>query len=212
MLKLKSIIEQSKGEGVLYGDSKGYDDTDDTSDSLVHRNLGQRSGPKKLRSKRAKRLRIALIAAGAIVLLAGIGFFAVQYKHAQDDIKRLSNPQEAAKQELQQVVARVSRLVTVPTNETPTLATVSDPQKLKGQSFFADAQKGDKVLIYTQSKRAILYRPSTDKVIESATVNIGNNTSVDTPAATPTPTPTAITKPTQTTAQNSSHTTPTQKP
>jgi hypothetical protein len=55
------------------------------------------------------------------------------------------------------------------------VATVSDASKLQSQQFFAKAQNGDKVLIFTNAKRAVLYRPSTNKVIEYAPVNIGNN-------------------------------------
>jgi hypothetical protein len=109
-----------------------------------------------------------------LVLLAGAGFFAVQYKHTRDEVTRLSNPQEAAKEEVKQLTTKVGNLVAIP-NETPTLATVNDPAKLKDQTFFARAEKGDKVLIFTQAKRAILYRPSSNKVIESAPVNIGDS-------------------------------------
>lgn len=67
--------------------------------------------------------------------------------------------------EAQQVIAEVGKTVDLPKDEIPTVATVSDPSKLKDQPFFAEAQLGDKVLIYAQAKRAILYRPSTHKII-----------------------------------------------
>jgi cell division protein FtsB len=138
-----------------------------------------------------KVLTLAII----VVLVAGAGFFAWQYKQANDEAKkaqnevaRLSNPQEAAKEEVKQLTDKVANLVAVP-NETPTLATVNDPSKLKDQTFFARAEKGDKVLIFTQAKRAILYRPSTNKVIESAPVNIGSSSAQSGAASPNTATP-----------------------
>lgn len=84
------------------------------------------------------------------------------------------NPQQASQKEVQELVAKVSKLIVLPEGETPTIATVSDPEKLKDQAFFAKAQKGDKVLIYTNAKKAILYSPSTNKIVEVAPINIGS--------------------------------------
>lgn len=58
--------------------------------------------------------------------------------------------------------------------EMPTIATVSDLEKLKSQPFFARARQGDKVLFFQSLKKAILFRPSTNKIIEVATMNIGS--------------------------------------
>ena len=147
------------------------------SDNLVHSTPARR---KARPPKRVKYLRVALIAVAIGAVLGGGIYFATEYVKTKEDVKRLSDPEEAAKEEIRQLSARVSQLVAVPENETPTLATVEDPAKLADQAFFAQAEKGDKVLIYTQAKRAILYRPSTDRVIESAPVNIGSTPSVDT--------------------------------
>ena len=81
-----------------------------------------------------------------------------------------SNPRE----EIEKVVERVGRHIVLPEGETPTVATVTDPEKLKDQVFFQKAKAGDKVLIYTNAKKAILYDPELDKIIEFAPLNIGN--------------------------------------
>jgi hypothetical protein len=44
--------------------------------------------------------------------------------------------------------------------------TVTDKEKLSGQLFFANAKNGDKVLVYEKAKKAFLYDPVADMVIE----------------------------------------------
>lgn len=125
----------------------------------------------KFSKKRAKSLMILV----AVLAILGTGGYL--YKRNQDlsaENKRLSNPTEVAKQQQEELVALVGALVDLPSGETPTVATVSDSAKLKEQAFFELAQNGDKVLIYTKAKKAYLYRPSTDKIINIAPVNIGD--------------------------------------
>ena len=110
-----------------------------------------------------KRIILALF----ILLLIAIGGMVYFYQKAN------SNPQKAAEKELQEVIAQVGRLMVLPADETPTLATVSDPEKLQDQKFFVNAKKGDKVLIYSNAKKAILYNPSLNKIVEVAPVNLG---------------------------------------
>ena len=68
-------------------------------------------------------------------------------------------------------IEMVSKLVLLPEGETPTVATVSDITKLKTEPFFAKAENGDRVLIYKNAKKAILFRPSLGKVIEIGPVS-----------------------------------------
>jgi len=102
-----------------------------------------------------------------------------------------ADPQARAQKEVASLVAKVSQLIVLPENETPTVATVSDVEALSAQPFFAKASNGDKVLIYTSAKKAILYNPEMNKVVEIAPVNIGNNQGAGSATpATPAPTPT----------------------
>ncbi|MBI4085803.1 MAG: hypothetical protein HY433_00995 [Candidatus Liptonbacteria bacterium] len=80
---------------------------------------------------------------------------------------------QSAQDEAKKLVAEVGRLIILPADEQPTVATVDDPEQLKDQLFFANAKKGDKVLIYTNAKKAILYNPTEGKIVEVAPVSIG---------------------------------------
>lgn len=88
------------------------------------------------------------------------------------------NPQASAQKEVATLVAEVGRLIMLPEGETPTVATVSEPERLKGQPFFAKAKAGDKVLLYSTARKAYLYDPIANKLLEVAPLNIGTeNTS-----------------------------------
>lgn len=120
--------------------------------------------------------KFAVIVAVLVLILGAGGYYAYSYIQDQNaKIDRLSDPQEAAKDEVTKLVVVVSQITELPADETPTLATVSDAAKLKSQAFFKNAQNGDKVLIFTKAKKAFLYRPSTNKIIEIAPINIGDN-------------------------------------
>lgn len=100
-----------------------------------------------------------------VVLLAVFSFYF--YNKARN----LENPNLATAAEIKSITSQIEKYFVLPKDETPTLATVSDPEKLRDQAFFAQAEKGDKVLIYTNSRRAILWRPSISKIIEVSIVN-----------------------------------------
>lgn len=102
-----------------------------------------------------------------LLVLALGGGFAYYFQKANTD------PNKVAQEELSEIVEKVGRLIVLPEGETPTLATVSDPEKLRDQTFFARAKTGDKVLIFTNSKKAILYDPIANKIVEVAPVNLG---------------------------------------
>ncbi|MBI2003531.1 MAG: hypothetical protein HYS78_00925 [Parcubacteria group bacterium] len=85
-----------------------------------------------------------------------------------------ANPQRATQEETLKLIGAISKLIVLPEGENPTVATVTDPEALSSQPFFANAQAGDKVLIFTNSRKAILYSPTQNKIVEVAPINIGN--------------------------------------
>ncbi len=104
----------------------------------------------------------------AIISLLFCIYFYVQYQVAQ---YLLTNPTAKTQIEIQQTINKVSRLIVLP-DETPTIATVTDINKLHGQSFFLHAKNGDKVLLFQQAKEAILYDPDIDKLVNVGPINV----------------------------------------
>jgi|SRR5690606_27003128 len=137
-----------------------------------------------------KNIVIALL----VIVLVGVAgtayYFYDQHRQAKE---KLENPEQFAQEETQALINEMSELIALPeadiANGEPTLATVQDKEKLKDQEFFTNSENGDKVLIYAKAKKAFLYRPSTNKVINVAPVSIGDEPQAS-GSATPTPTPT----------------------
>lgn len=115
-----------------------------------------------------------------VLIIAVIAVGLVFYSKQKNLAKTAATVNEAAS-----LSTQVGKLIELP-NENPTLATVSDVTKLKNQPFFAHAQNGDKVLIYPKAKKAILYRPSENKIIEVAFYSPTEASGAPTPSGTPT--------------------------
>lgn len=103
-------------------------------------------------------------------ILAGTAYyFYNKYTHTQ---AILQNPTIATKEEIKSITSKLSKMIELPKDEEPTIATVLDKSKLKDQPFFKKAENGDKVIMYVKSLKAILYRPSTNKVIDFSIITM----------------------------------------
>jgi hypothetical protein len=123
-----------------------------------------------------------LVAEGVLVLLViGLGLWSWSLENDRKDLKSQvsslnANPQAAVQKQTQTLISEVGQLITLPTNEVPTVANVTDAAQAKQQSaFFTNAQDGDKVLMYVKAGQAILYRPSTNKIIIVAPLTFNNS-------------------------------------
>lgn len=123
--------------------------------------------------------KIILPVAFFIVVVAIIvsSFFYLQYRKSKE---LLADPKRMSQEQIKLLTEKVGKLMELPKEE-PTVATVLEKNKLKNQLFFVNAENEDKVLIFTQAKKAILYRPSENKIIEVAPITIGPQS---TPSAT----------------------------
>ncbi len=111
-----------------------------------------------------------------LLIIIGVYFF------VQNQKTKLSTP--AA--QTNQVIEEVGKLIDLP-SEVPTIATITDISKLKGQLFFTNAKNGDKVLIYANAKKAIIYDPTTNKLVNVGPFGVTQSTQQTTQGSSPTP-------------------------
>lgn len=117
--------------------------------------------------KKKKVKKIALLTAN-VLLIVGLGFTSVFYYMKYTDAKdaSLTGDQKLAKYEKE-----INKSYTLPADEKATLYDVNNADQLKtdenNKDFFRDIQNGDALLIYTNNKLGIIYRPTTKKIIKT---------------------------------------------
>jgi len=85
-------------------------------------------------------------------------------------------PEERAKQELASAIARVSKIMILPQDDQPVLATVTDAKTLIAQqTFFAGSINGDQLLLFPKSMKAVIWSPSRSKIINVGPIEQSSN-------------------------------------
>lgn len=117
---------------------------------------------KKLQKKHFLALLVVLLIAGAI---GAAGYYYWQYEQVK------KNPNIVAQQEIKYITGQIGRFIDLPKGEEPSVATITDIEKLKDQSFFKNAKNGDKLLVYAKAQKALLFRPTENKVVDFTLVD-----------------------------------------
>lgn len=68
------------------------------------------------------------------------------------------------------IVNRVSKLLHLPSDEKPQIITITTIEQFKDQPFFKNAKNGDILLIYSKNKKAILYDPKNNIILDTAPI------------------------------------------
>lgn len=113
-----------------------------------------------------------------MILFGTTLFFYFRYSKLKKEVNILKDPQaqvEINKQESHRLVAEISKVMSLPTDEEPVFGTIKDTESLsKTQKFFVGSQNGDKILIYKD--KAIIYREEEKKIINVGPVFISPDT------------------------------------
>lgn len=156
----------------------------------------------KLKKAAAGGSKVAPLMFAALALGFGIFFF-VKYQNEANRAQELVAVHSNQVNGTEELINTISKLVLLP-NEKPTVATVSDSKKLVKKGILADAQNGDKLLVYQDAQKAVLFRPGVNKIIavediapSTEDVAGASTESAPTPTQALSPTPTSVPQPTR---------------
>lgn len=95
-------------------------------------------------------------------------------KRLQMQIEQLKiDPQSINRDEIKSLIEKMSKLIALPEGETPVLFPF-EKEKYNDQQVFSKTENGDKILIYSNAKKAYIYRPSRNVIVDVIPVNIGD--------------------------------------
>lgn len=117
------------------------------------------------KSRVLKRPKVFISVVVVAIALSGAGLYIAHRNHA------------TGKTLQQKVITAIEKHMILPNNESPTLATITDTTKLSKNSFFSKAKNGDEVLVYVKNQKAVIYRPSLDRVVDVGPVITGTSSS-----------------------------------
>lgn len=74
---------------------------------------------------------------------------------------------------VEETIAAASKLILLPEGEVPLVATIVDVNSLKvEQAFYKDAQNGDRLLLFGESLKAVLYSPDRNIIVNVGPVQV----------------------------------------
>jgi hypothetical protein len=128
------------------------------------------------RSLQHSKLRLLIFASLVIITVGAVSVVATL--RWGRGVLRSSSTAQSQEGELTQsdleMLSELQRMIQLP-DEKPVIATVVDKSKVENQEFFRHAENGDKVILFTEARKALLYRPSDRKVMNFAPLTFDQN-------------------------------------
>lgn len=119
--------------------------------------------------KSRNNLVIGIVVAVVVAVLVALGVSLFMGGGSEDG--------ELSDAEIQRLLGQVSSHMILPEGEEPAIATIVDAAALIAeQPFYNGAQDGDRVLIYPQAQRAIIYSPSRDIIVNVGPIVVDDGT------------------------------------
>lgn len=125
-----------------------------------------------------KKSGLLIVLALLVVATAGFGWSYYKYRQTQKELVKISSlegQKEIAKKEIEDLLARVRQHMVLPEGEEPVVATITDKDTLaKEQPFYSQAHNGDRVIAYMTARKAIIYDPVRDLIVNSGPIYVDN--------------------------------------
>lgn len=115
----------------------------------------------------------------ALLAIGGSGAGVYYYAEYQKLALRTKDPQV----EIKEILDKVGKLIELPEGEEPTVATVQDAEQIRNQPFFAKAQNGYRVILFTDAKLAILFDEQANKLINVGSISVSTSSAAKTTPA-----------------------------
>jgi hypothetical protein len=148
-----------------------------TSETLTHTNTLS-TGKIKLSSRKKKSIIAILV---IIVLILGGLYYQTHYSKKAVE--------KRAQAETIRLVKEVKKIIVLPESDVPAVFDIQDPVLLiNQQAFFAGSEKGDKLLVYPQLGKAIIYSPKRKMIINVGPVTFDQAKSIQSGTGVSTPT------------------------
>jgi len=127
----------------------------------VRNSVGEESGNLGFITK--ERVLVVFI----VLLLCALGGLGYLYKKEKDTVQ---DPTQAATEEATKIKDSAGKLMLLPEDVEPQIATITDIDKLREENpeFYKNAENGDNLLIYPQ--KAIIYSPSRNIIVNVAPI------------------------------------------
>lgn len=122
----------------------------------------------QVKVSRINKTKILSIIISILIVVASVCayFFYVKASNIGQDQNKINEEKVTA------LVQKINKIIDLPKGETPVLVVISDLSKLSTNPFFAHAKIGDDVLIYGVAKKAFIYDPNANMIVEAVALNL----------------------------------------
>lgn len=109
--------------------------------------------------------KVILIILGVVIGIGGtflyIKNFGIPLKDISSAVSKANNEKAVA-----EIIEKVGKLIVLPKDETPVMATVLDADSLiKKEPFYAGSENGDVIMMYQNALKAIIYSPKRNIIV-----------------------------------------------
>lgn len=115
----------------------------------------------------------------ALVILGALTYFGWSWWDLRKQVDTLLKPEgieELQKKQTEELLNKMKEHIVLPDDEEPIIATVTDAEALKEESeFYALAKNDDVVVIYVRAKKAFLFDPFSNRVLNVGPVITDEN-------------------------------------